>query len=202
MAQQPHPATDGSAVGSQVVAEDLSLPRRDADQAGAGPQEGCLAGAVGAPDEDHLPWGDIEIDAGEGGEAAEEGHGRPEANGEVHNAGFTMRDSSAGSWIGVIGTVSKVPATRNDGPSGCKFTAVIRRVVRGTGKTLIASGILILLFVAYQLWGTGLHESRAQDDLEDRFALIAAPPPTAPTAEPAAPPTTVPPWRATPSPAW
>ena len=68
------------------------------------------------------------------------------------------------------------------------FTAVIRRVVRGTGKTLIASGVLILLFVAYQLWGTGLHEARAQDDLKDKFAQIAAPddrprrrrPPTAP----------------------
>ncbi|MEA2685704.1 MAG: sortase [Actinomycetota bacterium] len=81
--------------------------------------------------------------------------------------------------------MSKVPVTRKDGPSGGKFTAVIRRVVRGTGKTLIASGVLILLFVAYQLWGTGLHEARAQDDLKDQFAQIAAPttlpPPEAPT---------------------
>ncbi len=84
--------------------------------------------------------------------------------------------------------------TRNDGPSGGKFTAVIRRVVRGTGKTLIASGVLILLFVAYQLWGTGLHEARAQDDLEDSFSRI-----TVPTTVPGAetpdtiPPTTLPP---------
>ncbi|HVF14673.1 MAG TPA: class E sortase [Acidimicrobiales bacterium] len=71
---------------------------------------------------------------------------------------------------------------------------MIRRVVRGTGKTLIASGVLILLFVAYQLWGTGLHESRAQEDLEDKFAQIAAVPTTLPSAEaPAAPPTTTPP---------
>ena len=75
------------------------------------------------------------------------------------------------------------------------FSAVIRRVVRGIGKTLIASGLLILLFVAYQLWGTGLHESRAQDDLKDKFAQIAAVPTTAPTAEApvTAPPTTSPP---------
>lgn len=71
---------------------------------------------------------------------------------------------------------------------------MIRRVVRGTGKTLIASGVLILLFVAYQLWGTGLHEARAQDALEDKFASIAAPPTSVPTSEtPVAPPTTVPP---------
>jgi len=72
---------------------------------------------------------------------------------------------------------------------------VIRRVVRGTGKTLIASGVLILLFVAYQLWGTGLHEARAQDDLENRFAQIATPPTTVPTGDgpEATPPTTTPP---------
>jgi sortase A len=89
--------------------------------------------------------------------------------------------------------VSKVPVTRKDGPSGGKFTAVIRRVVRGTGKTLIASGVLILLFVAYQLWGTGLHEARAQSALEDKFARIATPPTTVANAEAVAPPSTVPP---------
>ena len=38
----------------------------------------------------------------------------------------------------------------------------MRRVVAGTGKALIAVGILILLFVAYQLWGTGIQTARAQ----------------------------------------
>lgn len=72
------------------------------------------------------------------------------------------------------------------------FTAVLRRVVRGTGKTLIASGVLILLFVAYQLWGTSLHEARAQDDLGKSFARI-APPSTVPDTPVTAPPTTLPP---------
>ncbi|HEX7276918.1 MAG TPA: class E sortase [Acidimicrobiales bacterium] len=71
---------------------------------------------------------------------------------------------------------------------------MLRRIVRGTGKTLIASGVLILLFVAYQLWGTGLHEARAQNDLEKSFALI-APPTTVANAETpvTTPPTTAPP---------
>jgi sortase A len=34
---------------------------------------------------------------------------------------------------------------------------------------MIRVGVLLLLFVAYQLWGTGLHTSRAQDDLESEF---------------------------------
>jgi sortase A len=64
--------------------------------------------------------------------------------------------------------------------------------VRGTGKTLIASGVLILLFVAYQLWGTGLHEKRSQDDLKQKFAQIASTPTSIP-ASPETPATTVPP---------
>jgi sortase A len=41
--------------------------------------------------------------------------------------------------------------------------------VRGVGKTLIASGILIFLFVAYQLWGTGIAEARDQRALKKQF---------------------------------
>ena len=34
------------------------------------------------------------------------------------------------------------------------------------GRVLIASGILVLLFAAYQLWGTGIQAARAQDRAE------------------------------------
>lgn len=44
------------------------------------------------------------------------------------------------------------------------------------GRTSLSLGLLILLFVAYQLWGTGIHEKLAQDALDDEFeeALAAA----------------------------
>src|SRR5688572_19383903 len=70
----------------------------------------------------------------------------------------------------------------------------VRRIVAGIGRTCIASGVLILLFVAYQLWGTGLAESRSQDRLRSDFldALQSPPPPTVPgapaTTAPAPPP--------------
>ena len=47
-----------------------------------------------------------------------------------------------------------------------------RRFIAGLGRTLIGTGVLILLFVAYQLWGTGLFEHRSQQRLKR-----AAPPP-------------------------
>jgi sortase A len=59
---------------------------------------------------------------------------------------------------------------------------VIRRVIRGTGKTLIATGVLILLFVAYQLWGTGLAHARDQKRLRSKFAAELAAPPSVPAA--------------------
>lgn len=38
------------------------------------------------------------------------------------------------------------------------------------GRTMITVGTLLLLFVAYQLWGTGIRTAQSQDRLEDDFA--------------------------------
>ena len=46
----------------------------------------------------------------------------------------------------------------------------MRRIIGAIGRGLVTVGILILLFVAYQLWGTGLYESREQDKLQSQFA--------------------------------
>jgi len=54
----------------------------------------------------------------------------------------------------------------------------VRRAVGALGRSLIISGVLILLFVVYQLWGTGLAESRSQDRLTKSFSqVLSAPPP-------------------------
>jgi len=37
------------------------------------------------------------------------------------------------------------------------------------GRAFVTTGVLILLFVTYQLWGTGLYTSREQDRLRDEF---------------------------------
>ncbi|HUP71146.1 MAG TPA: class E sortase [Acidimicrobiales bacterium] len=75
-----------------------------------------------------------------------------------------------------------------------------RRVIGGVGRTLIAAGSLILLFVAYQLWGTGLAEARGQRKLTRQFEQVLrspakpAPPspaPGTPDPEPAPPPAPV-----------
>lgn len=42
-------------------------------------------------------------------------------------------------------------------------------VIGAVGRMMIRAGILLLLFVAYQLWGTGLHTDRAQDSLGRAF---------------------------------
>lgn len=68
-------------------------------------------------------------------------------------------------------------------------SAVVRTAVRATGRVLITVGLLILLFVAYQLWGTAIWEARAQSDLEDQFEreLAGREAQTSPTTAPSAP---------------
>jgi sortase A len=46
----------------------------------------------------------------------------------------------------------------------------LARVLGVIGRVCITAGVLILLFVAYQLWGTGIREAQAQNRLEDEFA--------------------------------
>jgi sortase A len=40
------------------------------------------------------------------------------------------------------------------------------------GKAACAVGVLLLLFVLYQLWGTGIRTARAQNDLEQQFLQL------------------------------
>jgi sortase A len=42
-------------------------------------------------------------------------------------------------------------------------------VLGAIGRACIPAGVLILLFVTYQLWGTGIREAQAQNRLEDEF---------------------------------
>src|ERR1041384_4397762 len=49
-----------------------------------------------------------------------------------------------------------------------------RWVVGGIGRVLIALGILMFGFVAYQLWGTALQTAAAQNHLENDFEELVA----------------------------
>jgi sortase A len=57
----------------------------------------------------------------------------------------------------------------------------LARVLNGVGRLLIWSGALVLLFVAYQLWGTNLAEAQAQEDLEEDFEALLQSTPTTST---------------------
>jgi len=61
----------------------------------------------------------------------------------------------------------------------------LAKVLSGVGRLLIWAGSLVLLFVAYQLWGTGVAEARAQDELAREFeALLEETPSTTSTTRP------------------
>ncbi|HEY2428800.1 MAG TPA: class E sortase [Acidimicrobiales bacterium] len=66
----------------------------------------------------------------------------------------------------------------------------LRTFVRGVGKTCISAGTLILLFVAFQLWGTGFAESQAQHSLKQQFKAATAATVPSPTTTVVARPTT------------
>ncbi len=74
-------------------------------------------------------------------------------------------------------------------PSPARPRHRLARVVGAVGRLMITSGVVVLLLVAYQLWGTNLQTARSQDELADEFASLEAETPATPSSE--APPTTV-----------
>lgn len=48
--------------------------------------------------------------------------------------------------------------------------AVVGRILNGVGKALIIGGLLVLGFVAFQLWGTGIETSQKQDGMRASLA--------------------------------
>lgn len=48
---------------------------------------------------------------------------------------------------------------------------MLRRFLAGTGRVLISVGVLLLLFVAYQLWGTGIAHAKDQKQLANEFEM-------------------------------
>lgn len=45
----------------------------------------------------------------------------------------------------------------------------LAQILGAVGRALISAGVVVLLFVAYQLWGTGIQHSAAQSDLGTEF---------------------------------
>jgi sortase A len=52
---------------------------------------------------------------------------------------------------------------------GSRYRRPVRRAANVTGRVLITVGTLVLLFVAYQLWGTGIYEAREQSRLQGQL---------------------------------
>lgn len=49
--------------------------------------------------------------------------------------------------------------------------SLTNRVLDVTGRVFIAAGLLLLAFVAYQLWGTGIKQAQSQKKLEEQFTV-------------------------------
>src|ERR1700681_2935958 len=61
------------------------------------------------------------------------------------------------------------------------------RVLKRVALTLVTIGLLLLSFVAYQLWGTALYEHHAQDQLRQELQRKLGPTTTTTSSSPSAP---------------
>ena len=177
MADEGEVAAGRAAVARQVEALDLGLARVERDEPREQAQQRRLARAVGPGEEQDLPGRDVEVGTRERREPAEQAHGGAESDDERH---VSLRDPRAGCDQPEKCTD---PAPRGSNPGrppagptctgsgGCAaYAPEMRRIIGGIGRGLVTIGILILLFVGYQLWGTGIYEAREQNRLKAEFA--------------------------------
>ncbi len=80
------------------------------------------------------------------------------------NEGDTTARSAGGD--------NALASTRGTSASGA--SRVISTVARRLGKILVVAGLIVLVHAAYQLWGTGVQQSKAQSLLGDEFVGLLA----------------------------
>ncbi len=99
----------------------------------------------------------------------------------------TTTDGVTGSDVVALpGDTASPPAPRarrglrkkQQAPSWKPPLGPVRRTIREIGFNLITAGVVVLLFVVYQLWGTGFAEASSQSKLKSQFTTTSTTVPT------------------------
>jgi sortase A len=154
MPEEADAAPHGPPVVPEVVAQHDGFACAQGYKARAEPEERGLARSVRSTNQDDLAPLDVEVDTCESGVVAEQ------------------RDRGAKVDDGLHDDLPRLLALHETEPGGTFGTVTTMRLARALsaiGRTMITAGLLILLFVVYQLWGTGIYTARAQNRLEGEF---------------------------------
>ena len=209
--EQSHLRTDSGAIANEIDSEHRRRPALDGDKARAQAQQRCLAGTVGTAQQHDLAALYGQCCTGQRRETAQHGDHVDELdhdpndtlndtlNGRFHLVGDASGAFQVGRFSQQIASLSVASGTEYSSSPLARFRRYRQQrvphfsrpkpphdwhwVVAWVGKVLITLGLLMFLFVGYQLWGTGIQTAQAQDRLEDEFRerLAATTTTTAPT---------------------
>ncbi len=187
VAQEGEMATDLLAIPGQIEAEHLTGAGGQGDEPGQEAQQRCLAGAVGPGEEHDLALLHVKINPGQGRKPAQQADGGSQTYGGRGHDRSSVRTATRGVGAprleepGCRGPGGRRSRRSTEPPVASTVVDRFRALLSATGAVLTSTGVLILLFVAYQLWGTGLYTARAQDDLKSDFRKKLAAAPAAPS---------------------
>jgi sortase A len=86
----------------------------------------------------------------------------PEDDGPGHRSAVAQADGPGGP--------PPLAAPAGASPSGPRKRRPVARTMHVFGELLLTLGAVLLLFVGYQLWWTGVETGQAQDDIKDQLA--------------------------------
>jgi len=176
----PHPIT----IGCQINTTHDRRTAFERKESGAQSEQTRLPRTIGTTQQHDLAALDAQRDAGQRGERTDQRHRFD----EVHHrcVGRRIRSGCGGRLL-TGHTTRTLSARSSPEPDRYRRSPVITPDHRGAtprrhetprdwywflgrlGQILIVTGVLLFLFVGYQLWGTGIEESQAQSRLRDRF---------------------------------
>ncbi len=198
MAQQSHAAPHQTtfAADAEVTPENMGDTVAQRRQATAQTQKCRLARPVRPLHDDDFAGLDAQIGTGQCGKRSEEAHGSLQTHhrlGHRVNVTAAVKSRSWGANLCSSGEVPPLPieivrpcSAIREGlvpkrgwpttvvpalspPKRRPMTHRTASIIGGIGRTLIGLGLVVLAFAAFQLWGTGLQEERAQGSLEADF---------------------------------
>lgn len=170
MSQQTHPGAHLLALGAYVETQHPGPTPAEGDQTGQHPQQGGLTRTVGSADQHDLMAGHGEIGTGQGREPSQHCHGVVHLDGGMHTRRRYRLVAPATESVPRRPIASRIVIERESPPRRSPSRA--NQVLGVIGRLLISIGLLLLGFVGYQLWGTGIEQSQAQNRLAEEFDTL------------------------------
>jgi len=169
VAEQPNtaPHRPSTRWRGQVGAEHAGSTLVQRSQTGTQPEERRFARPVRPLEQDHFARVHLEVGTGQCRKPTNQAHGLLEVD---HGVGHSQpRYARAADETLAKRRVVPIIAEGDLPSQSIPMQKRTASIIGGLGRTLIGLGLIVIMFAVFQLYGTGILEAQAQEELDNEF---------------------------------